>query len=93
MTTTPRSWIMNQRALVDVVLHRSALRVPCIIREVRSTRILVELVDVPQRFWVGLEDVHEDASPSPPCSHDDPSRTFTSIMLRASFASFLLLVR
>lgn len=60
MTTTPTTWTVNQRALVDIVLHRRALRVPCIIREVRRTRILVELVDVPGRFWVGSDDVHAD---------------------------------
>lgn len=59
MTTLP-PWTVNQRALVDVVVQRRALRVPCIIREVRSNRILVELVDVPQRFWVGPEDLTPD---------------------------------
>jgi hypothetical protein len=62
MTTSPTTRTVNGRALVDVVLPRGALRVPCINREVRSNRILVELVDVPQRFWVGSEDVHEDAA-------------------------------
>jgi len=32
MTTTP-TWTVGQRALVDIVLHRRALRVPCIIHE------------------------------------------------------------
>jgi hypothetical protein len=46
MTTTSRTWTVHQRTLVNVVLHRRALQVPCIIRVVRRTRILVELVDV-----------------------------------------------
>ncbi len=59
MTITP-TWTVDQRALVDVVLQRRTLRVPCIIREVRRNRILVELVDVPMRLWVGPEDLRED---------------------------------
>jgi hypothetical protein len=34
-------------------------------REVRSNRILVELVGVPARFWVGPEEVHEDGNSAP----------------------------
>ena len=66
MITTPTTRTVNGRALVDVVLPRRTLLLPCIIREVRSGRILVELVDVPQRFWVGPEDVHLDESRSLP---------------------------
>ncbi len=43
MPTTSRTWTVNQRTLVNVVLHRRALQVPCIIKEVRSTHILIEL--------------------------------------------------
>ncbi len=50
MIRAPTTWTVNQCALVDVVLHRRALRLPCVIREVGyplgGTRILVELVDV-----------------------------------------------
>ncbi len=62
--TTPTTWTAGQRALVDVVLHRRPLRVPCIIREVRRNRILVELVDVPGRFWVRPEEMHPDSAGS-----------------------------
>ncbi len=41
MTLAPTTWTVNQRALVDVVLHRHALLLPCSIREVRKNRILV----------------------------------------------------
>lgn len=58
MTTTPPTWIAGDRAIVGIVLHRRALQVPCIIREVRSNRIQVELVGMPGRFWVRPDDVH-----------------------------------
>jgi hypothetical protein len=70
--TTPSTWTVNGRALVDVVVHRHALRVPCIIREVRQESYLdrAELIDMPQRFWVGPDEVHEDDG-SPPTIHPE----------------------
>jgi len=35
MTITPTTWTVDQRALVDIVLHWQSLWVPCVIREVR----------------------------------------------------------
>ncbi len=75
MTTTPTTWTADQRALVDVVLHGQPLRVPCIIREVRSTRILIELVGMLGRFWVGLDDLHGEEGRRVPGVHLQARRT------------------
>ncbi len=71
MIREPTTWTVNQRARVDVVLHRRALRLPCVIREVGyplgGTRILVEwLTCLLRRFWVGPAEVHADVGPPSP---------------------------
>ncbi len=65
MTTTPSTWMVNQRTLIDVVLHRHALQLPCSSREVGyplgGTRILVELGDGPGWFWLRTRPIADDA--------------------------------
>jgi hypothetical protein len=42
------------------VQHCRMLRVPCIIGKVCRARSLVELSDMPGRFWLGTEDLYTD---------------------------------